>query len=433
MPRFAIALLLGAVWLSPAALVRATEATPPDNRILTLETALAEALAASPALAQARARAAAAAEVPPQAGSLPDPRLTLGYLNVPTDTYRLDQEPMTQQSIGLSQEFPTFGKRGLRRKAATHEAGAAAHDTDEARLRLARDVATAWWQLVYLDRALATVARNRVLLDQLVDIAEAKYRVGRGLQQDVLLAQLERSRLIEMQLGLEGRRRVQEARLNSLLNRPVERPIVLPAQVSETLPPAAPEEALRARALARRPLLAARGEQLEAARTRHALARRDYAPNVTVSAAYGVREGRNADGSERPDFATLQLAFNLPLYAASRQARAVDQRAAEIAERERALEDARAQVLAEVAHAAADYARAREQAALFRRGILPQAEQTVNAMLAAYQVDKVDFLNLVRARLTHYTAELQYWQALTEAQQARAALAAAVGEEPSHE
>jgi outer membrane protein TolC len=304
---------------------------------------------------------------------------------------------------------------------------------EETRLRIAREVAVAWWGLVYLDRALAIVARNLALLDELVDIAEAKYRVGRGLQQDVLLAQLERSRLIEMRLGLEGRRRAQEADLNRLLGRPVAQPIVLPAAVGEALPPLEPEEAVPARALAQRPLLAARLAEIEAARARYALARRDYAPNVTVSAAYGVREGRNPDGSERPDFATLQLSLNLPLYAASRQARAVDQRAAEIAARERALEDTRAQVLAEIARAAADYRRAQAQVELFRRGILPQAEQTVHAMLAAYQVDKVDFLNLVRARLTHYNAQLQYWQALTEAKQARAALAAAAGEEPPHE
>jgi outer membrane protein TolC len=430
------ALWLGAgLWLSAATVQAAAPraAAPPDNRPLTLETALAEALAANPALAEARARAAAAAEIPPQAGSLPDPRLTIGYLNVPADTYRLDQEPMTQQSVGLAQEFPTFGKRGLRRAAAEHEAAAAAHMAEETRLRIAREVAVAWWGLVYLDRALAIVARNLALLDELVDIAEAKYRVGRGLQQDVLLAQLERSRLIEMRLGLEGRRRAQEADLNRLLGRPVAQPIVLPAAVGEALPPLEPEEAVQARALAQRPLLAARLAEIEAARARYALARRDYAPNVTVSAAYGVREGRNPDGSERPDFATLQLSLNLPLYAASRQARAVDQRAAEIAARERALEDTRAQVLAEIARAAADYRRAQAQVELFRRGILPQAEQTVHAMLAAYQVDKVDFLNLVRARLTHYNAQLQYWQALTEAKQARAALAAAAGEEPPHE
>jgi len=82
--------------LAPLAAVAETE--------LTLEAALRTALDANPALAQTRARAAAMAAMPPQAGALPEPRLTLGALNVPVDTYRLDQEPMTQVQVGSDGE-----------------------------------------------------------------------------------------------------------------------------------------------------------------------------------------------------------------------------------------------------------------------------------------------------------------------------------------
>jgi len=401
--------------------------------VLTLEAALAQALSTNPALASAEARAQAMSEMPAQAGALPDPRLSLGALNLPTDTYKLDQEPMTQIQIGISQEFPSYGKRGLKRDSATHEAQAAGHEAAEARLRLARDVTSAWWQLLYLDRAQAIVGRNLELLRQFVRIAETKYKVGRGMQQDVLLAQLELSKLMDLEIRLRANRRGQEARLNALLNRSTESTIQLPSSVSEELPAAKSENALLRQALESRPLLRARADLLEAARSRLKLARKDYTPNFMVGAAYGFRDGTNANGTDRPDFVSLQLSFNLPLYAGKKQDKAVAQRAAEQTEHDLMLQDARAQVLSDIARYIAEYERARTQIDLFKSGIIPQASQTVSSMLAAYQVNKVDFLNLVRTQITLYNYETQYWQSLSEAHQALAALQAAVGKESIHD
>jgi cobalt-zinc-cadmium efflux system outer membrane protein len=266
-----------------------------------------------------------------------------------------------------------------------------------------------------------------------VSITETKYKVGRGLQQDVLLAQLELSKLMEMEIRLRGTRRGQEAWFNALLNRPSDAMIVLPPSAPEDLPPPGSEPELVREALETRPMLLARHSELEAARTRLDLARKDYAPNFTVGAAYGFREGKNANGTDRADFASLQFSLNLPLYAGAKQSKAVAQRASELTERELALQDSEQQVKTEIARRLADYERAREQTGLFKSGIIPQASQTVASMLAGYQVNKVDFLNLVRTQITLYNYEIQYWQTLSEANQAQAALTAAVGKDQTHE
>ncbi|MGZ5053150.1 MAG: TolC family protein, partial [Methylobacter sp.] len=74
-----------------------------------------------------------------------------------------------------------------------------------------------------------------------------------------------------------------------------------------------------------------------------------------------------------------------------------------------------------------------DQAVLFETGIVPQARQTVASMLAGYQVNKVDFLNLVRSQITLFEYETQYWKAFTEANQALAQLSSAVGKEEIYE
>ncbi len=92
-----------------------------------------------------------------------------------------------------------------------------------------------------------------------------------------------------------------------------------------------------------------------------------------------------------------------------------------------------ARVQAEISAALADYRRASEQVQLSRTGIIPQARQSVASMLSGYQVNKVDFLNLVRAQITLYEYETQYWKSFSEAKQALARLSAAVGEEVAGE
>ena len=109
------------------------------------------------------------------------------------------------------------------------------------------------------------------------------------------------------------------------------------------------------------------------------------------------------------------------------------QRAAEQLQQEYALQNEWSQVRSQISVALADYERAREQFILFESGILPQARQTVASMLAGYQVNKVDFLNLVRSQVTLFNHETKYWRALTEAKQSLARLIAAAGKEGVYE
>ncbi len=396
---------------------------------LTLADALSIALAANPALAGAQAHADALANVPSQAGALPDPVVSISALNFPVDTFNRDQEAMTQLQLGIEQALPFPGKRGLQQRAAGFDADAASSSVAEKRLLLARDVQLVWWQIFYLDRALETVARNQELLRQFVQIAQTRYKVGEGLQQEVLLSQVELSRMLDRELELQGQRQQQVARLNALLDRAPADVVRLPEQVDEQLAELLPEQELYTRAESGRPLLEQRRLELDAARTRHELARRDSYPDFRLAAAYGLRDGNNPDGSARSDLATLRLGMSLPLYAGSKQQPAIEQRGSEQLQRQYALQDELRSIQQAITTACSDYQRASERVRLFRTGIIPQARQSVASMLSGYQVNKVDFLNLVRSQITLYDYETQYWKSFSEARQALASLQAAVGGE----
>jgi len=398
--------------------------------ILTVDQAVKQAVAHNPKLAATQAHAHALTEVPPQVGTLPDPRLSFDASNLPVNTFSTTQENMTQLRLGLSQGIPFPGKLGLKRNAARLEAEAAASSVDEMRLKLTRDVRIHWWNLFYLDRALEIVQVNQALLRKFITIAQTKYKVGKGLQQDVLLAQLELSKMLDIQIRLKGSRESARARLNAMMNRPADMAIRLPEKIDEHLHGMPQEKVLRDIAMRSRPLFEGRREEVKAARTRARLAEKDYYPDFRVGAAYGFRQGNNpATGVPRADLASIGISLNLPVYSSTKQDRAVAQREAETVRAEFSLQDARDIVWKEISTALADYQTNSHQVELFKTGIIPQATQTVSSMLAGYQVNKVDFLNLIRAQITLYNYQTQYWQALAGARQSMARLEAAVGKE----
>lgn len=383
----------------------------------------------NPALAAATKNAAAMAAIPSQVGSLPDPTLSFNAMNLPVDSFSTTQEAMTQLQLGFSQAIPFPGKLGLKSEAAEHMAAAALQNQQEFRLVLLRNTRIHWWNLAYLDKALSIVRQNQSLLRNLVRIAETKYKTGKGLQQDVLLAQLELSKLLEQELKLQAAQNSESATLNALLGRAAATPIALAGKAKTNISVQRPDTAaLKVWAREHRPMLLAMNDQVLAADSMVALAQKDYYPDFKLGAVYGFRSG-TTNRQPRPDMASLMLSMSLPLYTGSKQDKAVDQRMAEKAKAEFSWQDAANQVDAEIDAAASDLRIARKQLTLFEQGILPQARQTTASMLAGYQVNKVDFLNLVRAQLNEFNTDIQYWQQVSMARQAEARLAAAAGKE----
>jgi outer membrane protein TolC len=127
------------------------------------------------------------------------------------------------------------------------------------------------------------------------------------------------------------------------------------------------------------------------------------------------------------------VGIKVPLYAGRKQSKAVSQKRSELQRNHYELLDDKGFVMAAISTAVTDYQRAKQQFSLYGTGIVPQANQTVASMLAGYQVNEVDFLNLVRSQLTLFNYQLQYWKALSDAKQALARLEAAVGEESIYE
>jgi len=389
---FALALAVGAIAiaLAPPAIAQRVAAVETDT--LRLAGALEMARAANPSLQAARLRADAAAARVPQAGAFPDPMLSVGLMNRPVSDLGRTDQPMTMNTVGLMQRFPWPGKLGFSEDRADYLAAAEALEAEEVERHLLSRVESTYYQLAFMDRALAVMRDTRGLLRDFFDVSSARYAVGAGLQQDVLQAQVSIAQMTEDITVMEQDRVAMAARLNALLGRDATVPVgalELPGTGAE-LPPV---DSLMALAAEQRPALQAARQRALAAEAGYKAARRALYPDITVSLSYGGRP-------QFDDFVSLVFGVSIPLFAGSRQLPMREEMQAM-----QRMEEARElnlynETFAELSELRAQAERARSLARLYETSVLPQAEAAVESALSAYRVGRIDYTTLVVNEMT---------------------------------
>lgn len=394
-------------------------AAPPDA--VRLPELQAEALERNPGLLALRALAEAAAARVPEAGTLPDPMLMVGAMNLGLPELDAGMPASMLPSVQLSQTFPFFGKLGLREEMAAADSGAARVAVEEAEWRLRARVSEHFHALYSLDQRLAVHRRTLRFLQDFQSVARSLYASGSGRQGDVIRADVEVARMDAEIRRLEAVRAARSASLNALLDRPGDAPVGTP--VLEALPAALPaSDTLLAWALESRPALTGEALKVERARAGVSLAEREAWPDFTVSAQYGRR------GGDQPrSMGGLMIGASIPVHAGSRQRPRVEAARAVARAAEAGMAGTRAAVDAELRTAVAELERARSLITLYRDEILPAAEANVTSSLASYRVGAVDFPTLVDAQLAVDRFEQELHQLEADHGTAVALLEAAVG------
>ena len=161
-----------------------------------------------------------------QASALEDPMLMFKLQNlVAREPFAFNKDPQTAKVIGITQQLPFWGKRAIRQEIADYDAESYKWAVEERKLELARMVKETCYQLWAVDKSLAIIDKNLQILADFVTIAESKYSVGQGVQQDIFKAGLEKSKMLDMQITLRQQRKSLEANLNYLLYRPGNTPV----------------------------------------------------------------------------------------------------------------------------------------------------------------------------------------------------------------
>ncbi len=380
-----------------------------------------EALKKNPGVQSALRQVEALRHRVPQAKTLPDPTVSVGWAGNITPFSVQSGDPSSNRAITASQAIPYPGKLKLRGEIADREAEAARWDYEAARRKLVADVKSAYYDYFAASKAVEITQKNKDLLQKLSSIAEARYRVGKGVQQDVLRSQVEISLLAQRLTVFEQQEKTAQVRLNTLLFRDPEAPLASPASFEPATLGHSLDELYT---LAREQDTGLQREQRMIERNQYAvnLAQKDYRPDFSVGYMYQQRPAM-------PDMHGFTVTANIPIFYRTKQREAVREQTEQLASSQRSKENRQTELFFAVKQQYLLAKSSEQLLKLYSQAVVPQSSLALESSMASYQVGTVDFLTI----LTNFTVvldyQVSYYRELANYQMALANLEPLVGVE----
>ncbi len=351
-----------------------------------------------------KARSQSMSELAIASGKLPDPQLKLGLSNLPTDTFNLGQEAMTQAVIGVRQKFPRGQTRALS-SVRINESVARSDAEAENRKHMIVQAVREQYTRIYLHRERQRILQQSLIIfTDLAEITRDYYATGRAHQQDVVQAQLEVSKVKERLAGMRQQEEEARARLAEWIGANAYRdlepqwpPVAQPAPVKQIIA-----------SLAEHPRIRAWQHEVAKARTSEEIARQAYKPGFAVDLAYGGRGGQNLDGTNRADFLSVFVTMDIPLFTKNRQDRVLASSIADTSATQFVRDDIYRAMKARADQLGATLAHEQERLRLYEEYLLPQAAFNAAAAFEAYQDAIDDLTTLMRARIGEYELKLSH-------------------------
>ena len=383
---------------------------------LTLTAALEEATARNPELIALRAEYDAARAAPAQERFLAPPMLEAQIWGWPITT--LNPARTEFYMLTAEQELPGKGKRAARTLVAEREAEMSRQQIAVRANQILNDVRNAYIDLVFTRETFALYARQAALLDQITETATFRYAAGEGAQHHTVVALVEVANVQRERIAAEERAQAAEARLNTLLARPVSQPV----EALEPLAPTVSPDEAEARALARHPEVAmveaaVAREQAELERLRG-----ERRPDFVVGGGYMLMPGEAGAWTARAGITWP----NAP-WSRGRLTTAIDVQTKRV-DAARARREVVASQLRQAVRAAVIRLNAAErQVRLIDSTVLPQIEHAFELTRLAYAAGEGPFTEILDTRRTLFSMELEYLEARANVARARADLETVAG------
>jgi outer membrane protein, heavy metal efflux system len=381
---------------------------------------LAEAEANNPQISGAQHEARAAQHMAPQISSLPDPKFTYQQFSVgsPKPFAGYTNSDFAYIGIGASQELPFPGKLRLRGEVAERSADALQADVAVTKTGIADAVKADYIRLAYLQQTLGILRQNESVLDQLIQDATAHYQVGQGMQQDVLEAQLDRTKIVKEITMHHQEMGELQAHLKGLLNRDQACPDIVTEDLTESALKNSSAELLSL-VKQNNPQTQRDAKEVEKQDAAVASTKREGKPDFEVGYMY-----QNTDRKYR-DYYMLTFDVRFP------RKKRINAEIAEAAENRAASEKTLdAHLQQQLAEAQQEYVKATSDQELlkeYREGLIPQSDAAYRATLNAYASNREQLIHV----LTYFTSlldlKLEYAQTLEDHEVALAHLESMTG------
>jgi outer membrane protein TolC len=357
----------------------------------------------------------ASRNIPKQVSGLPDTQVSVQQFSVggPRPFAGYSNSDFAYIGFGVSQDIPYPGKRQLRASVAEHVADSMEAQTDSVRRTVVGNLKMVYFRLAYIQQTLGVLQRSDVLLTQVQEAAEERYRVGQGNQQDVLKAQLQHTKILQEIAHHHQEEGLLEAQIKQVLGRPQESAdIVAESLALRALPYTAGELLQKARE--QNPDVHSKQASVRQQETQVELARKNFRPDFNVQYNY------EHTGSQTRDYYMATFGIRLPNRGRQKAELAETQENQERAREELDAESQR--VLSEVQQQHVRAKTSEERLKIYSDGLVPQSEATFQSALSAYESNRQDFESLLSGFLDVLNLDLEYRNELVEHESALAEL-----------
>ncbi|MFT7053227.1 MAG: outer membrane protein TolC [Psychromonas sp.] len=349
------------------------------------------------------------------AGStLADPMIKLGMANVPTDSFQLDQDPMTQLSVGLSQQFSRGAQRELTQESFNQRADMTVSQGLDRQLNVKKSVRELWLKILFIDKSLRIVKENKKLFSGFYRDLEAKFSLGLAENEDLIFAEIEISKFDEKIAALNQ----QSLNYRSLLSEHIGEyayqtlPSVIP-QWPETLSYVKAVNAKNTEhyeLLSNHPKAQMFVQGITLADNGIELAEQNYKPSFKLEVGYGHRLSETDMGEPRSDLLSAFVSMDIPLFTDKRQDQklisAQYNKGQKQAEHRLLLRQLNALLNAEISN----YQQLQARQSRYQETLLKQAKLHARLLEQSYQSNTRPFKEVIDAYIHEQNLTLEYQQ-----------------------
>lgn len=371
--------------------------------------------------------------------TLMDPKLKVGFGGLPVDSFQFDDDPMTNISVGLMQQFERGSTLGLQQKKANQQADGVELQVHARELEIANSMTQLWLELGYQQRAEQIMLENRRLMKEMENFIQTNYSIGKSEAQDLLNAQLQVSKLDEkLQANAQMQRRL-VAQLSEWLgadwinNDAQHNQISIKA--SNQLNWSHLTRILAANTgtskhyeqLSFHPMVKMADISVSTNETQVEIAEQAYTPQFGVEVAYAYRQANNMKGELASDLVSAYLTMDVPLFTGNRQDRNLAAAQYQVGAARSQKDTLLTQMNAKVNTLLVDRTNLTQRLERYQSTLLPQVKARIRAVERGYQNNTAQFNDVIMASTDELALKLEQQRLLTDLNIVNSNLSALLG------
>ena len=367
------------------------------------------------------------------ASTLMDPKLKVGFGGLPVDSFKFDEDPMTNISVGLMQQFERGSTLELQSKKASQQADGMALQVAAREREVANGITQLWLELGYQQQAERVLLENQRLMRELESFISTNYSIGKSEAQDLLNAQLQVSQLEEkLQANQQMQRRILSQMSEWLGSEWLGKQTMLKAtnqlnwQSLDTLLASVNNEQYFS-LLAQHPMVRMADASIAVSQTQVELAEQSYTPQFGVEVMYAYRQANNMKGEPASDLVSAYLTMDIPLFTGNRQDRAHAAAQYQVGAAQSQKDLLLAQMNAKVNALLVDRSNLEQRLERYQNTLLEQAKARTKAVERGYQNSTAQFNDVIAATRDELAVELESQRLLTDLNQVNSNLAMLLG------